>query len=391
MNARIFSSMAWLCLSAATFPLTGCRMVDDTSIEMLESENRWLEDQLYALEDEVKLKNAQLASCRRAYRSQSEDCGTIVEEPRKSRPLRSLLPTPRENPPAAAKEAPSQEPNADAGSRPTPADQDVLQAPGDAPSGDESLDDSSNDPTLEELAPPSGDAPLIELPTDALDNAPPLEVPTLEGSRLGQASHHAHLSHQMEPIALAESNDVGMVQVDANIARIVVNSRLTGGYDFDGRPGDEGLFVVVEPRNHGGQYVALPGNISIVVLDASQSGSAARIARWDFDAADTVNKLRNTMFGKGIHLQLPWPGGPPNTDRVMVFARYVTVDGRKLEAKREVTIDTGDGHGWTPLTRVVHNTATEPSHETSGITLHTADTSTKPDLRPVPSWSPDRP
>ena len=29
--------------------------------------------------------------------------------------------------------------------------------------------------------------------------------------------------------------------VDIRVTRIVLNSRLTGGYDFDGKPGDEGL------------------------------------------------------------------------------------------------------------------------------------------------------
>jgi hypothetical protein len=141
--------------------------------------------------------------------------------------------------------------------------------------------------------------------------------------------------------------------VDARVTHIVFNSRLTGGVDLNGRPGDEGLMLVVEPRNADGQYVPLPGEVSIVVLDRSKTGQDARVARWDYESVETSRFLRKTLFGRGIHLELPWPNQPPESERLEVHVRYTTVDGRKLEAEREVQVDPLDqaAGGWTPASK----------------------------------------
>ena len=41
---------------------------------------------------------------------------------------------------------------------------------------------------------------------------------------------------------------------------------------------------------------------------------------------------------------------PPESKRLHLFVRYVTADGRKLEADREIQIDSADrvAHSWTP-------------------------------------------
>ncbi|MGE0756385.1 MAG: hypothetical protein AB7O38_05175, partial [Pirellulaceae bacterium] len=72
------------------------------------------------------------------------------------------------------------------------------------------------------------------------------------------------------------------------------------------------------------------------LLDPQQAGEAARFAKWEFDAPAVRDQMRDTAKGKGIHLRLPWPAGTPPSGRMHLFVRYVTVDGRKLEADREL-------------------------------------------------------
>ena len=71
------------------------------------------------------------------------------------------------------------------------------------------------------------------------------------------------------------------------VAQITLHPALTGGIGTGVRSGDEGLLVVVEPRDFGGNIVNAPGEISVALLDPALSGEQARLARWDFAAAQT--------------------------------------------------------------------------------------------------------
>ena len=102
------------------------------------------------------------------------------------------------------------------------------------------------------------------------------------------------------------------------------------------RLGDKGLLVVVEPRDFGGNIVNAPGDISVALLDPALSGEQARLARWDFAAVETQGMIR-TGSQPGIHLRLPWTATPAH-DRLKVYVRYTTRDGRKLQAERLISV-----------------------------------------------------
>ena len=120
------------------------------------------------------------------------------------------------------------------------------------------------------------------------------------------------------------------------VAQITLHPALTGGIGTGSRPGDEGLLVVVEPRDFGGNIVNAPGDISVALLDPALTGEQARLARWDFAAAETQGMIR-TGSQPGIHLRLPWTSTPAH-DRLKVFVRYTTRDGRKLQAERLIAV-----------------------------------------------------
>ena len=119
------------------------------------------------------------------------------------------------------------------------------------------------------------------------------------------------------------------------MAQITLHPALTGGIGTGGR-GDEGLLVVVEPRDFGGNIVNAPGNISVALLDPALTGDQARLAGWDFAAAETQRMIRSGAQ-PGIHLRLPWVSTPAH-DRLKVFVRYTTRDGQKLQAERLISV-----------------------------------------------------
>lgn len=124
---------------------------------------------------------------------------------------------------------------------------------------------------------------------------------------------------------------------DKKVTHIHLHPLHTCGMDFDHAPGDDGLSILIEPRNAANQYVPLAAPISVVVLDASKSGDDARLARWDFSQAEAAEKLVQGDK-RGIYLKLPWPAKPPAGAQLSLFVRYEMSDGKKLQGDKEIFV-----------------------------------------------------
>jgi hypothetical protein len=139
---------------------------------------------------------------------------------------------------------------------------------------------------------------------------------------------------------------------DPRITHLYLDPARTGGSDFDQQPGDDGIAVQLEPRNEADNFVPLAGPLTIVALDYARrdEGDAARIARWDLDAKQVNQVLRNDGQNRGIQLRLRWPQQPPQNSRLLLAVRFTTADGRQLEARRDIFV-TPPGQvsqRWTP-------------------------------------------
>ncbi len=311
---------------SAGLMLLGCTY-RDPSVDLMENELRWMEDQVYMLEDELQSAHHQLADCQScssqptpAYAPESRsgklksDYSIIQEEPSaprstkpkfeklpttNTRPKYSIVPEDKDAEPEYQIVEPTVElpPESDS---PNPAEQpQSLPIPGRRPLLDESDADAGT------LEPPGGEVELQSF-------------------------------YWEEPMSTEEGDLQPTDSVDANVTHIVATGTITEGYDFDNQPCPPGVLVVVQPRNAAGEFVALPGPLSVVVLDGTKSGAAARVARWDIEAAESRRKLRDTHYGNGIHLNLAWPDAPPDSQQLYLFVRYTTVEGRKLECDRMI-------------------------------------------------------
>ncbi|MCA9151747.1 MAG: hypothetical protein KDA92_20730 [Planctomycetales bacterium] len=283
---------------AIALPLSfalGCQTTDP-SIELLETELRWMEDQVYTMDRQLDQKCQQLASCQR-----NNDA--------LRRELSILQRTGGSASPGASRQRNDRSRASDSGRGSSTNDrQPANSSPhGDVPSADDY------------------DADSLKVPE--IDFGPGADFDGVPSGPTGPAGE------DLDDLRDDEAS------LRSNVTRIVLNSRLTGGYDFDGQPGDEGLMVVVEPQNRAGQYVALPGDLMIVVSDPTQAGPAARLAKWEFDASETVPHLKKSLLGRGIHLQLPWPNRPPDTAHLRVTVQYRNPAGRLLAAHRDFQVD----------------------------------------------------
>ena len=178
-----------------------------------------------------------------------------------------------------------------------------------------------------------------------------------------------------------------------DIDSIALNRVLTGGISADGSNGDRGLLVVVEPRDRAGRSVDAPAEMSIVVIDPALEGNAARVARWDFTPTETASLFRRDGSNRSIHLTTSWPADPPVHNKLHLFVRYVTIDGRKLQADQPIEVAlAGDqtarsNRGDRPRDRVAPESRRHSEADVPAPHVATRTDETKP-RRPV--WSPER-
>ena len=211
---------------------------------------------------------------------------------------------------------------------------------------------------------PSGPAPADEPRSDDLDEAPPFRQTSAVRSTSATSS--------------------------GEVAAVTLSRLLCGGYDADGLPGDEGVTLLLQPRDAQGQLLDAPGEVAVVVLDPAQGGESARVGRWDFTAAQTTKRLRSIGGSRGMQLNALWPAAPPSHGKLHVFVRYTTADGKRFETDQpiEVALAGERSPRWVP---------TDPRVESPAPTvrlphLRPARTATRPERPSIqrPTWSPDR-
>ena len=142
-----------------------------------------------------------------------------------------------------------------------------------------------------------------------------------------------------------------------------------------------------------------PAEISVVVIDPALEGNAARVARWDFTAAETAAMFRRSGASLAIHLTMARPTDPPTHHKLHLFVRYVTADGRKLQTDEriEVALPGDRTTRWTPSDGPMDRQAGSeswdrhdpPTGRIPGPTPSMGARSDQPEAR-RPVWSPER-
>ena len=326
MRLGRFVVIVGLCLTAmGLVPSAGCRTAPfvNAHLETVNGEYRQLEDYVYCLEDENNRLQRELDDCKAGRRGGAdgdaaparERGGTFRRQLRDSSGGVSPQSDSSELVPPTIEPGTPGEPSPPAQ---TPPRRSTLNRP-----SSQQEPDSTDNLDLE--------PPTVELPA-------PAETPPTPATPAAPAKPES-----LPPAAPS----------DTKITHLFLNPILTGGSDLDSRPGDDGLSVVVEPRNAAEEYVPQAGAISIVVLDPSKAGEEARVARWDFDLAATEQKLKTSSAARGIRAADALAGVAPFHRRLHLFVRYETADGRQIQTDREIFL-TPPGQlseRWTPRPR----------------------------------------
>jgi hypothetical protein len=357
-------------LSVLGLGLAGCRAQPyvNAHLETLNAEYRQLEDYVYALEEENARLNAELQTLRA--RSSGTDSARPPRGPFRSRPnappsgnsprsgptgdgaVEGLEPphieipnSPAASPPsqgsspAQLQSLPTSPPEGSANVESHGAGASYGNRTGVATQSENQAEDSPEDTPPRTSFPPLALAAAASMPAN---------------QQAASGPEPAHGRHSIPRGTSPATARVSAARGSDPPAHLVLDPQHSRGADWDGRPGDDGLQLLVQAFSKDGEEAHLAGKLAIVVLDPSRQGEAARLARWDFDAAATAQLVAASPPSvHGLKLELPWPGDPPTSSRLTVFVRLEMEGGQRLETHRDVFIIPPGQQmsGWTPRAR----------------------------------------
>jgi hypothetical protein len=369
------------CCAPALLLFAGCR--SDGSRELLERELRLQEDRIFRLEDELDDKCRQLDSAHRENQSLKQelrgDGGAGSSPAYKASPAMPARPTvpPEVVLPPLVEEPEALSPPESKADTSTPAGS-LYRDEGDDENRGEAPPFGGDLPSLDEPAPQNDPQPAVDPEPLLPDEASPLPKSRL---LLGGAMLQS-FSQPAKPL----TGDPNQIE------RLALNRQLTGGWNGDGFPGDEGVMVVFEPRDARNQPVEAIGDVSIVVLDPSRIGKAARIARWDFTSDEAAMRYSAGPIGRGFQFELPWASEVPSSRDLRVIVRVTPPDGRHVEADSgiRVTLPLEKDPNWKskPATLKPANATPAPLKPAPRATVSAVPTPASEANRP--EWSPQR-
>ena len=392
----------------------GCRT--NPKITMLEQECRMHEDRIYALQDQLQMMQSALRDAKRENESllqQGADAPILAPSSRSSN---------------SSKQA---KPHADA-----PVSVDV-QIPG-AESKEVSPDILENMGAPSSSSPSSDEKPSVRdpnaLPSLETPSAPPLKQDWISPADSKDSVESIRPGRPVETQTRVENGKVLYRQEgpqlrgdSRDVKKITVSKMMTGGVNADGLEGDEGIFMVVEPRDDQGKLVPAVGSVSIVAVDPALPEEKARLARWSFSEKEVANQFRRSGSAEGFHLEVRWPDAPPRHENLQLFVRYTTADSRKLYAEVPIQValapktttvvarpspryldDKSKGWATKPMSERFEEVVSRPASSTTDSSSRVASApaqpirqaippvnsepiyTKRPVTRPRPVWSPER-
>ncbi len=103
----------------------------------------------------------------------------------------------------------------------------------------------------------------------------------------------------------------------------LVIERLSGGENYDNKPGDDGVTVYLQPIDKDGDAIKVAGDIRIQLYDLAAPPEQNLIGEY-FIPVDQVGKLwHGKLWTYHYAIKCPFPNGPPQHTEVTIRAMFV--------------------------------------------------------------------
>lgn len=104
---------------------------------------------------------------------------------------------------------------------------------------------------------------------------------------------------------------------------------LSGGADYDGQPGDDGVTVHLQPLDRDGHALKAAGDIRIQLFDLAAEGGAQQVGECRVGVDEAAKLWFSAGWTAHYTVKCPWAGPPPAHDEITIratFTDYLTTN-----------------------------------------------------------------
>ncbi len=115
--------------------------------------------------------------------------------------------------------------------------------------------------------------------------------------------------------------------------------RLTGGANYDDKPGHDGVTAYIQPVDQDGHVLKAAGDLRIELFDLANPDGQRRIGEYRLDVDHAREAWHGRLMTNHYTVKCPWRTGPPAHDEITIrveFADYLT--GRTFRDQKVVKI-----------------------------------------------------
>lgn len=104
---------------------------------------------------------------------------------------------------------------------------------------------------------------------------------------------------------------------------------LSGGADYDGQPGDDGVTVHLQPLDRDGHTIKAAGEIRVELYDLAAEGGPRRVGERVVGVDEACALWYSAGWTQHYTVKCPWSGEPPQHDEITIratFTDYLTTN-----------------------------------------------------------------
>jgi len=143
------------------------------------------------------------------------------------------------------------------------------------------------------------------------------------------------LHRQVEQIRALKPEDLHIIFYPE---KLEIDS-LSGGYDVDGKPGDDGVVVYLKPVDAQGDVVKVAGEIRIQLYDLAAPPAENLIGEYVVPVAQARELWYGKLLTYHYTVKCPWPQRPPRNPEITIRATFIDyLTQRVMTAQRTCTV-----------------------------------------------------
>lgn len=116
----------------------------------------------------------------------------------------------------------------------------------------------------------------------------------------------------------------------------IVIASLSGGEDYDGKPGDDGVTVYLQPEDRKGDIIKVAGAIRVELYDLANPPGTNQLGIYDFTVDQVVDLWYGQLMTNHFTLRCPWQHGAPKHPEITVRITFVDYLTKRVLAAQTV-------------------------------------------------------